>query len=770
VAERRARTRRRKAAPPSRIRRLLRHLLAAAGVLAVLVAVAVAGYLYHLDRSITQTFEGRRWTVPAVIYAQPLELYPGAAHSLAAVTRELQRLGYSAAANLAAPGTYKRSGSRLEVHLRAFRFMDRQRASQRIELGFETGRISSVTDGNGRPVPLVRLDPLTIGSFFPSHGEDRIVLMPEQIPGLLRDSLKAVEDQQFDHHAGFDPRGMARALWVNLRAGEVQQGGSTLTQQLVKSYYLDNRQTLVRKLRELGMAVILEARFDKAEILDAYINEIYLGQDGQRAVHGFGLGAQYYFNRPLGELTVDEIATLIAIIRGPSYYNPFRQGERTLARRNLVLDKMLAASLISPDEHQRSSTLPLTVVRGTRAGGAYYPAFLDLVRQQLGELYRNEDLTSAGLRIFTTLQPAVQDAVEAALGGTLATLEQERKLPADSLQGAGVVTSNQTGEVLAVAGGRSAGFAGFNRALNAQRPIGSLIKPVVYLAALENGYHMASIVEDAPVTLEQSGRVWSPRNFDNEIHGPVPLVRGLGDSLNLATVHLGMSLGLDTVARRLEQLTGAAPGNPYPSLLLGAEPMSPLQVAALYGIFASGGFYMPPKAVVAVLDEAGHPVSRHSLQLDQRVEPAVAEALSRGLEAVMLQGTGRASRFARAGTAGKTGTSDDYRDSWFAGYDNTHLGVVWIGMDDNTPTGLTGATGALRVWDDIMTHLGVQPLGHASGPPQMVEYSSGLAAHDGCATVVAVTLPDDAALRSKPGCGITLRTFGDRLRSWLGTN
>jgi penicillin-binding protein 1B len=772
VAERRRSPRRRgrRGNVRSRSGSLVRRLLSGGLVVITLATVTLAGYLFYLDRKITSTFEGRRWTVPAIIYAQPLELYPGAAQSVADVTRELDRLGYRARSDVRAPGTYQRAGARLDIHLRAFRFMERQRESQRIELAFSAGAISDVRDATGRPVPLVRLEPLTIGSFFPSHGEDRLVLPPEQIPPLLRDALKAVEDQNFDRHAGFDPIGIARALWVNLRAGEIQQGGSTLTQQLVKSYYLDNRRTFERKLREVAMAVILDARFDKQEILDAYINEIYLGQDGARSVHGFGLGAQYYFNQPLTELDVHEIATLIAVIRGPSYYNPYRHPQRVRDRRDLVLDKMLESQLIDPDTHAKNRALPLEIVQGPRTGGAYHPAFLDLVRAELAAEYQDDQLTSNGLRIFTTLRPSMQDAVELSLSDTLTRLERDRELPEQTLQGAAVVVATQTGEALAVAGGRTAGFHGFNRALDARRPIGSLIKPVIYLAALEQGRHLASIVDDSPVRLEEHGRTWAPRNFDNEVHGPVPLVRALGDSLNLASVHLGLALGVDRVADRLAALTGVAASNRFPSLLLGAEPMSPLQVATLYGVFASGGFYTPTRSVIAVLDEAGAPLTRHSLEVERRVPADVAAALNYALVAVMRHGTGATSRFARMDVAGKTGTSDDYRDSWFVGFDDAHLGVVWVGADDNSPTSLTGATGAMRVWDDIFTRVGVTPLLlPESDLIRTIEYDTGLLAHDGCAAVTAVPLPEDAALQSKPGCGINLRSLGDRLRSWLGT-
>ena len=325
-----------------------RRLLAISAALGVLAVLSAAIYLVYLDRIITTTFDGRRWSVPAVVYAAPLELYPGAALSLAEVAAELERLGYRQLANLTDPGSYKRTNQRLDIHLRAFAFMERMRASQQISLQFSGSGISSISDISGRPIPLIRLDPLNIGSFFPSHGEDRIVLQPDQIPPLLSEGLKAVEDTEFERHHGFSIKGIVRAAWVNLGAGEIQQGGSTLTQQLVKSYFLHNEQTYTRKLREVAMAIILELRYSKQDLLNAYINEIYLGQDGVRAVHGFGLGSQFYFNKPLSELEVHELATLVAIIRGPSFYNPYRHPQRVHDRRNLVLQKMAQAALIEP--------------------------------------------------------------------------------------------------------------------------------------------------------------------------------------------------------------------------------------------------------------------------------------------------------------------------------------------------------------------------------------------------------------------------------------
>lgn len=751
----------------SLLRRSLYGLLA----LGAITLIALSAYFVYLNQVITDTFEGRRWSVPAQVYAAPVELYAGAEFSLAEMIDELTRLGYAANANLPAPGTYARRGHLLDVYLRAFDFPETSRASQRIRLTFDELGITEVADGSGRPVPLIRLDPLNIGNFFPSHGEDRLVLTPDQVPELLTGALIAVEDANFDRHFGFDPVGIARAAWVNLTSGEIRQGGSTLTQQLVKSYYLSNRQTLERKLKEVAMAMILELKFDKEELLNAYVNEIYLGQDGVRAVHGFGLGAQFYFNRPLAELETHELATLVAIIRGPSYYNPYRHQARVQQRRDLVLGKMHEAGLIDADELDLNLAQPFAVVRGARSGGAYYPAFMDLVRTSLGD-YDEEDLTSAGLRVFTTLSPRTQDAVEQALEDTLTRLEEQRMLPPGELQGAVVIADTQTGEIQAVSGGRAAGVDGFNRALNARRTIGSLIKPVVYLAALERGYHLASTLQDAPVTLSLRGSGdWNPQNFDNEVYGAVPLVRALGDSMNLATINLGLALGVDQVAERLTTLTGEPTENPYPSLLLGAEARSPLEVLGLYSTFASGGFHMDPKSVVTVLDEQGAPLSRQPFSLDQELETETAEAINRALEVVMERGTGKTSRFSQLGTAGKTGTSDDYRDSWFAGYDSQRLAVVWVGFDDNRPTGMTGASGALRVWDAIFARLGVSPLPEPADGFEAVEYETGLLANESCAEVVALPLPADANNKAKSGCGIDVKRLANRLgrkfKEWL---
>ena len=736
--------------------------------LGLLASLVLLGYLIYLDRTITKTFEGRRWSVPAQVFAQPLELHAGLDISQAGLQIELERLGYKPNTQLSTPGTFYRRGNTLEIYLRAFHFMERIRDSQKISVSFRGGYISKILSHKDE-IPLIRLDPATIGSFFPSHGEDRIILTPDQVPPLLSAGLKAIEDRNFDRHAGFSLTGIFRALMVNIRAGERQQGGSTLTQQLVKSYFLDNRRTIERKLQELAMSIILEIRFSKEDLLTAYINEIFIGQNGARAIHGFGLGAQFYFNKPISELNVDEIATLISVIRGPSYYNPFRHPKRARDRRDRILATFRDDQLISASDYQTSVNKSLGVIASPTRGGAYYPAFMDKVRAELKQTYNLEQLSSEGLRIFTTIKPRTQESVQSAVTANLAQIENDRRIEVDSLQAAALIADSQTGDIVALVGGRRGRVDGFNRALSAKRPVGSLIKPVVYLTALESGMHLASPVKDDPITLEpEYGDVWSPKNFDGKFRGELPLYRALAESLNLATVNLGMQIGLDNIQARFAQLTGSKVSNPYPSFLLGAESRTPIEMLQLYSNFASGGFRTEPRAVISVLNEEGAAISHHPFELVQSIRDKHVGAINRALEITMAMGTGRSSPHAKKGIAGKTGTSNDNRDSWFAGYDNRHVSVVWVGKDNNDVTGLTGTSGALRIWNRIAEDIAIDPLVHLPEDNMLeIEYTSGLQARQSCADVIRLPFPKGTRLDAKPGCGIKPK-LGERLKKWFG--
>lgn len=695
---------------------LLRWLLAF-----VILALLIGGFaLAYLDRQVVERFEGARWSLPAKVYARPLELYPGQTLTREALRRELERLGYRAAQERLAAGTYQYANNSFAIHQRPARFWDGEQPAQAFRVTIVGERVERLADLNGKRLDLVRMPPPMIGSFYPSHGEDRVLVKLDEVPPLLVDTLLAVEDRAFYEHFGLRPAAILRAALVNLRAGRTVQGGSTLTQQLVKNFFLSNERTISRKLVEVLMALIVEWRYDKNDILEAYLNEVYLGQAGARAIHGFGLASEFYFNRPLAELNPEQMALLVGLVKGPSYYSPRRNPERATDRRNVVLGVMGSQDLLAEERVSLLKSSPLGITSAPRSGRSLYPAFMDLVKEQLRRDYSEADIREAGLKIFTTLDPEVQGRVEQAVTTRLQQLERQRGLPGGSLQAAAVVTTAESAEVLAVVADRDPRYQGFNRALNAKRPIGSLIKPAVYLAALRQPqqFNLLTLLDDSPLALEQrNGEVWRPQNYDREYHGQVPLYQALAHSYNVATVRLGLRLGLGQVSEVMQDLglEAALPANP--AMLLGTLELTPLQVTRLYQTLAANGFRTPQRSIRAVLDARGEPLQRYPLQVQQRIDPAAAYLIQAGMRQVVEEGTARSLKQRLAHTAtirGKTGTTNDLRDSWFVGFDSDFLGVVWVGRDDNQPAGLTGSSGALPIWTDVFAHL---PRRHATLPP-----------------------------------------------------
>ena len=726
------------------------------------VVLIGGGYVLYLDRLVTEQFRSLRWTLPARVYAAPVQLYAGLGLDELQLEHELHRLAYRRVAVLHGPGTYVAGAGQLTVVLRPVQFADRSRAAMLLRVGFGPAGIQDLRNGAGAQVPVVRLDPLLIGSIFPSDGVDRIVVTPEQVPPLLPAALKAIEDRTFDTNWGIDPRGILRAAWVDLRAHHLAEGGSTLTQELVRSYFLSDQRTFGRKIREAIMAVSLTAHFSKADLMNAYINEIFLGQDGNRSVHGFGLASEFYFGEPLDELDLPQIAMLVAIVRGPTYYDPRRFPTRVLTRRNLVLKLLAKRGVVSRERADAAMREPLGVTR--HASGAYYPAYLDLVRRTLRRDYPERALTESGLRIYTSLDPRVQEIAEHALDAQLHQLDRTHHYGRERLQGSVVVTSPQTGDVLALVGGRDADFDGFNRALDARRSIGSLVKPFIYLTALETGqYTPASIIEDEPIAVRlATGQYWRPRNYSRIFHGPVPLVHALGDSLNAATVRLGMSIGLGPVTQTLLRFGLKKVPQEVPAMLLGASDLSPLEVAQLYNGLADGGFREPLRAVQAVVSADGRPLKAFPVRVTPVAPSGQVYALTTMMEQVLTHGTGEpAESILPPGlvAAGKTGTSQRDRDSWFAGFTGSDLAVVWVGYDHNQPTGLTGSMGALPVWAHIMASIGTLPL--SMPPPQgqtdvWIDFATGLATTPACdpANAVEVAVPLGTQIPAMAGCGL----------------
>jgi len=735
------------------------------GLLTGIVLAGLVGcgaYIYYLNVLVTHRFEGLRWTLPAHVYAAPMDLYAGLQLSGPQLEHELQRLSYHQVPELDQPGTYRVTGDRIDVALRAVEFADGSRPATVLSVTFGPTGIQDLRDSTGREVPVTRLDPLLIGSLFPVDGVDRIVVTPQEVPPLLPAALKAVEDRTFDTNRGVDPLAILRALWVDLRSHRIEEGGSTLTQQLVKSYFLTNRQTLGRKVREAIMAVSLATHFSKDDLMNAYINEIFLGQDGNRSIHGFGLASEFYFGKPLSELDLPQVATLVAIVRGPTYYDPRSHAQRTLARRNLVLQILAQQGVIKPDQAQIAQGQPLGVTVG--ASGAYYPAYLDLVRRTLQTDYPQKELTEAGLRVYTSLDPRVQEEAERSLDAELLVLDKRhrRHRVNEKLEGAVVVTSPQSGDVQAIVGGRNVDFDGFNRALDANRSIGSLIKPFIYLTALETGrYNAATVIQDQPVNIRlANGRYWRPENFTRRNYGPVPVVFALAESLNDATVGVGMDIGLEKISATLQRFGLQKAPDQVPAMLLGSIDIPPLEVAQLYNGIADGGFRTPLRAVRAVVSADGKPLKAYPLQVTQVAPSAQVYQVESMMEQVMTHGTGApALSVLPPGlvTAGKSGTSSQDRDSWFAGFSGGQLAVVWVGYDHYEPTGLTGSEGALPVWDHLMASIGTTPL--ALPPPEgvtdtWIDYQTGMGAQPGCpgAVPVQVGLPTGTQVPPMPGC------------------
>jgi penicillin-binding protein 1B len=658
-------------------------------------------WVLWLNYLVTSEFEGRKWDLPSRVFARPLSVYAGQDLAARALELELEAAGYQRLDEPRQPGSFAVAGSTFEIHRRPFRFDDGRQAALRFTVGLAAGRVATLTGADG-PLDLVRLDPAEIASIYPLHEEDRTLVALESVPELLLTGLQAVEDRQFKHHPGVDLRGIARALLANLRAGKAVQGGSTLTQQLVKNYYLSEARTLWRKANEALMALLLERHYPKSEILEAYVNEVYLGQQGSHGVHGFGRASEFYFGQPLQQLEPHHIALLVGLVRGASFYNPRRHPTRALQRRNQVLDMFAETGLLSPERARAWQARPLDVSRSPGTGRNRYPAFLDLVRRQLRRVYREADLRNEGLRIFTTLAPSDQHFAEQAVSGGLRDL-QERGLPA-TLQAAVVLADVGSGEVRAIVGDREPARQGFNRALDARRQVGSVIKPLVYLAALEHDreYCLLSRVRDEPLTLRQAnGSLWSPVNYDGVSHGEVSLLEALSGSYNQATVRVGMDIGIQHLAVKLRQLGVTAPVPAVPATLLGAVDLTPFEVAQVYQSLAAGGFSTPLRAVTAVQTPEGETLNRYPLRMLPLPRRDAIAVLNYALTQVVERGTARSLPGLLGNDtliAGKTGTTNERRDSWFVGYTRDRVAVTWVGQDDNRPAGVTGSNAALRLW------------------------------------------------------------------------
>ncbi|EPU0812331.1 bifunctional glycosyl transferase/transpeptidase [Morganella morganii] len=691
----------RKNKPPKRRWRWFWFLVKLGIVMAILLGI----YGVYLAGKISDRLDGKVWDLPAAVYGRTVNLEPGMDYSLNEMVKLLEGMQYRKVTKITRAGEFSVTGNTIQMLRRPFDFPDSKEGQINARLTFGSSGLEKIENmDNGREFGFFRLDPKLITMMQSANGEQRLFLARSGFPDELVKALLVTEDRNFYEHDGISITSIGRALLANLTAGRAVQGGSTLTQQLVKNLFLSNERTLVRKANEAYMALIMDYRYDKDRILELYLNEVYLGQSGDEQIRGFPLASLYYFGRPVNELSLDQIALLVGMVKGASVYNPWRNPQNALERRNVVL-KLLQTQggVIDQEMYDVLSARPLGVKEKSGVITPQ-PAFMQLVRQELREKLGDKVDDLSGVKIFTTLDPVSQDAAENAVEEGVKAIRAERKKP--ELEGAMVVVDRISGEVRAMVGGSQPQFAGFNRAMAAERSIGSLAKPMTYLTALgiPDSYRLNTWLDDQPLTINVpgGGGTWSPRNDSKTFSGRVMLVDGLARSINVPTVNLGMAVGLDAVADTFIRLGAPAKNiQKVPAMLLGAVNLTPLQVSQLFQTIGSGGNRATLSALRSVIAEDGTVIYQSFPQAQRAVAPQAAYMTLYGMQQVVERGTAArrlGSKFGKYHLAGKTGTTNLMRDSWFVGIDGKEVTVSWMGLDDNSPSGLYGGSGALVLY------------------------------------------------------------------------
>ena len=742
--------------------------------LSLVLLVAVGFGLVYLNAYLTTQFESLSWAVGAKVYARPLELYQGAAFNQIQVRYELDLLNYQSVNGEPGRGQYRATNQSLWVGMRGHQYHDGTEPDRLIRLDFQDLTVARIVDQSGGLIDLIRFEPLVLAQLSGIHA-DRQIIQLDDLPAGFIEMLIAVEDRGFYDHAGISATAIFRALINNAVAGRFAQGGSTLTQQLVKNLYLTRERTLTRKVIEAIYAILLDSSFSKNRILEAYINEVFLGQWGSRAIHGFGTASQFYFGLPIGELTLEQQALLVALIKGPSAFNPRRFAARAMKRRNLVLSLTASQNIIRKKVADLAKSKPLAVPDGPADRIGRFPGYVSLVRRELTEDYTSSQLTLTGLQVYTALDPQVHRGLLEGRKNILNKLKATGLDPDSEAQLGTLMIDIPTGEIQAVLAGRD-NRIGFHRVLDARRQIGSLIKPFVVAAALEEDprLHAGSLVRDEAISItDENGMVWSPKNYDRKQQGIVRLEAVIAKSINQATVHLAYGIGLDSILDRVSDFGIPVATTKPPSTVLGVSEMSPYQVASKYQGLLNQGYVTPLKAVRAIVDQGGHTLLRRPFQSSRIMTARTAVQVDQMMRIGTKAGTGRAlgSRY-HENMASKTGTTDDGRDAWFLGADGRRLGVAWIGFDDNRKAGLVGSVAALPVISDAFQY--VQRSDRSNVLPDGLRYSwlsqTGQVVDQSCEGAEKRPVPVEYSHAKTGECGIERSGAGEGswLNSWFG--
>ncbi len=705
---------------PATIRLMVAAFLIVASVVLGVFAWSYVKYQKIVDRRMS----GRIFNNAGKIYAAPKEVHLGQSISNQEIAAQLRRAGYTDKGD-SRIGSYRLLNGGIEITPGPESYHNSEGAVIRITNG-KVDRIATLEDKT-QDLSAYELEPQLVTALF--EGEQRAkrrLISYHDIPKVMVDAVLAIEDRRFFEHTGVNYYRLAEAALVDLRSGGKQQGGSTITMQIARGFFLTPEKKLKRKLTEMLIAVQLEQRFSKQQIFELYANSVYMGQRGSFTINGFGEAAQAYFGKDIKSLNLPEAALLAGMIQRPNYLNPYKNPERALERRNLVLDSMVETGAIKREEAERAKAAPLKLAP-PNVDATDAPYFVDLVKDTLSQRYNERDLNENALRIYSTLDPDLQRAAaEAVQVGMKLVDEQITKLrtkrvkvgtgkaaktetkvvPGPQAQVALVAMDPHTGEVLALVGGRNYGTSQLNHAV-AKRPTGSIFKPFVYAAAIntaltnpEAAITPASLVDDSPTTFAFGDQIYEPRNYREEYHGPVSARYALALSLNNATVKVAEQVGYDNVAE-LAKAAGISSVKATPAMALGAYDASPLEMAGAYTVFADGGTRISPLLVKSLRDAQGNVIEDFHPDKKDVLDPRVAAVMTNMMEGVINFGTAypvRARGFT-APAAGKTGTS---HDGWFAGYTSNLLCIVWIGFDDYSDLRLSGAVTAAPIWAEFM--------------------------------------------------------------------
>jgi penicillin-binding protein 1B len=710
-------------------------------VLALLVLGAFA--TWRLDREIRAVLEAPALAAPSLVYSQPVRLYPGLARSPDELESLLQDLAYERQQGAPIPGTYDVVGPVFEVHLRSLELPGRQRPPLRVTVHFRDRwtSIDRLTGPDGEELGEIETEAPKIGAFLGPRRVARDPVRLADVPPVLRDAVILVEDRRFYEHSGLDLKGIVRALTADVRAGETVQGGSTITQQLAKNLFLTRRRTWRRKALEAVYALRIDRLYPKNRILEAYLNEVFLGADRSLQISGVAEASRHYFGVDVRHVTLPQAALLAGLIRGPGNYDPFRKPQAALERRRQVLEQLLATGRITRQERDAADAAPLELRKSQARVAPGASAYVDALEAQMVRDLPGRPLETAGLKIYTPLDPTVQAAAQQALDEGLGELETRRGLPQGSLQGAIVALEPQTGAVKALVGGRGGLPGTFNRAVQAKRQPGSLMKPFVYAAALATGrFTAASLLDDEPIELPGRDGPWKPANADGVYRGPVTLRRALEDSLNVPSVRLLQQVGYGAPLDVARRCGIASPLVKDYSIVLGTSEVTPLEMAAAFASFAAGGAATPPRFAAAVVEPSGRLLAdARAARRQMAVSPQVAFLVNDLLRGACRRGTA----FALSGLAwkyplaGKTGTTSGGRDGWFVGYTPGFLALVWVGPDAPQDLRLSGANAAIPVWRRLVSSLpgaldAPEPLPPAGLVKLDVDPRSGLRASRAC--------------------------------------